>query len=60
MEITKETLEIVCEALAERSRATSDASRTALTTSMRKAAEDDFAKTHKAWEEIEKLKQKLK
>jgi len=60
MEISKETLEIVCEALSERSRATSDAKINALTMSMRKAAEEDFVKTHKAWEEIEKLKSNLK
>jgi hypothetical protein len=60
MEISKETLEIICEALSERSRATSEAARTALTQSMRKAADEDFKKTHKAWEEIEKIKREAK
>lgn len=58
--LSKETLDIICEALSERSRVTSDAQRTAPTRSMRKTAEDDFKQTHKAWEEIEAYKRDLK
>jgi len=58
--LSLETLDTICEALSERSRGTSEASRNALTMSMRKAAEEDMGKTHKAWEEVEKLRQKIK
>lgn len=58
--LSLETLDIICEALSERSRLTSEASRNALTKAMRVAAEEDMAKTHKAWEEVESLRQTLK
>ena len=48
--LSLETLDTICESLAERSRGTSEASRNALTMSMRKAADEDMIKTHKAWE----------
>lgn len=57
--LSLETLNTICEALSERSRATSEASRNALTISMRKAAEEDFNKTNKAWKEVEELKEKF-
>lgn len=58
--LSKETLDVICEALSERSRATSEIGRTGLTTAIRKAADEDFKKTHKAWEEVEKLKEQAK
>ena len=57
MELSKETLDIICEALSERSRATSEVESTGITQGIRNAAHEDFKKTHKAWEEVEKLKQ---
>ena len=56
MELSLETLNIICESLNERSRATSEVARQGLTQSIRKAADDDFKATHKAWEEVEKFK----
>ena len=58
--LSKETLDIICEALSERSRITSNAQQTAPTRNMRSTAAVDFKETHKAWEEVESYKRDLK
>lgn len=54
--LSKETMDMICEAFAERSRILSDSTRTAPTRTMRQLADEEFKKTHIAWEEVETYK----
>lgn len=55
MKLSRKTLETTFEALQERSRKLGEISRTGLTVSIRKAAEEDYKKTNAAWKEVEQV-----
>jgi hypothetical protein len=55
MEVSKETLEVACQSLNERSRTLAEISRVGLTEAIREAAKGDLKKTYTAWAEVEKL-----
>lgn len=55
MKLSKETLETAWQSLNERSLSLANIKIHGLTPAIRKAAEEDYDKTHKAWGEIEKL-----
>lgn len=53
--LEKEDLDLIFDSLSERSQQLSEISRSGLTKSIRKIAKEEFDKTNKTWDKVERL-----